>query len=277
MGNYCRYLGESSNDSSRRPRKRICWQSRDDTWRNIAQVGHNVTTQVNVEGITTLDLGGKTNEIAHTLHVPLPEFISTVSQYRPVGISDADWEKFVSSVTLEFFKFGIHNEKEKGTLMEKSKYQISASNSPSLSSIDAVMGMSTTEYTPTLSETESVSSAAFAGRFVLPDISDHASSTGSTSVWSLNSESPSLSQLNRASVRCLKQFTGVDEVRADSDIVLNARCTTLCLKDLPSNSYEENLFYYEDKMSTPSHRQVTDHEISVATKFIALKKTSLTK
>jgi len=276
MGNYCRYLGESSNNSSRRPRKRICYQSRDNTWRNIAQVGRNLTTQVDAEGITTSDLEGKINEIAHTLHVPLPEFISTVSQYRPVGISDEDWERFVSSVTLEFFSFG-HNEQEKGTLVEKSKFAISASNSPSLASIDAVMGMSTKEYTPTLSDTESVSSAAFAGRFVLPDISDHECSTGSTSVWSLNSESSSLSQLNPASVRCLKQFTGVDEVRAHSEELLNSRCTTLCLKDLPSNSYEENLFYYEDKMSTPTRSPVTHHEILVPRKCIALKKTSLTK
>jgi len=89
MGNYCGYLGESSNNSSRRPRQRTCYKTRDDTWQNIAHVGHNVTTQVNAAGISS-DLGGKMNEIAHTLHVPLPEFISIVSQNRPVGISDED-------------------------------------------------------------------------------------------------------------------------------------------------------------------------------------------
>lgn len=209
--------------------------------------------------------------------MPLPEFISIVSQNRPVGISDEDWERFVSSVTLEFFGFGIHNEQGKVTLVENSKFAMSAPNSPSLFSIDAVMGMSTKEYTPTLSETGTVSSAAFAGRFVLPDISDDDCSADSTSVWSLNSESPSLSQVNWASVRCLKQFSGADEVRADSDIVLSSRCTTLCLKDLPSNSYEENLFNNENKMSTPTRSPITDDEILVPTKFIDLEKTSLTK
>jgi len=134
---------------------------------------------------------------------------------------------------------------------------MSAPNSPSLFSIDAVMGMSTKEYTPPLSETGTLSSAAFAGRFVLPDISDHECSTDSTSVWSLNSESPSLSPLNRASVRCLKQCSGADEIRADSGIALNSSFTKLCLKDLPSNSYEENLFYNENKMSTPTRSPVT--------------------
>lgn len=201
------------------------------------------------------------NGIAHTLHVPLPEFIRIVSQNRPVGISDEDWERYVSSVTLEFFRFGINLEQETGTLMKNSKFAISAPNSPTLSSIDAVFGMSTKEYTPDLSETGTVSSAEFAGRYVLPDISDHERSAGSTSVWSLNSEAKSLSQLNWSSVRCLKKLSGADEVRADSDIVLNSRCTTLCLKDLPSNSYEENLFYNENEMSTPTRSPVTDDRI----------------
>jgi len=146
-------------------------------------------------------------------------------------------------------------------MMKNSKFARSAPNSPSLSSIDAVMGMSTKECTPTLSETETVSSAEFAGRYVLPDISDHEFSTGSTSVWSLNSDTRSVSQLNWSSLRCLKQFSGADEVRADSDIILNSRCTTLCLKDLPSNSCEENLSYYENKMSTSTRNQVTDDRI----------------
>jgi len=89
---------------------------------------------------------------------------------------------------------------------------MSAQNSPSLSSIEAVMGISTKECTPTISETENVSSAAFAGRYILPDISDHERSTGSTSVWSLNAESKSLSQLNWGSVKYLRQISGADEV-----------------------------------------------------------------
>jgi len=166
---------------------------------------------------------------------------------------------------------GIHNEQETGTMKKISKL-----DSPSLASIDAVMGFSTKECTPTLSETGTVSSAEFAGKFVLPDISDHECSEDSTSVWSLNSETESLSKLNWSSVRGLKQFSGADEVRADLDIVFDSRCTTLCLQDLPSNSYEENLLYYENKMSTPNRDTVADRIIST-NKPYSHKKMSWTK
>jgi len=270
MGNHCRYLGESSNNGSRRHKEPICWKTRDHDWRNIAQSAHNVTTQVNVAGI--LNRGENINGIAHSLHVPVPEFISIVSQNRPVGISDQDWERFVSSITLGFCKYSIHNEQEKGAFVKNSRYAMSTPNSPSLSSIDAVVGRSMIECTPTLSETESVSSAEFAGRYILPDSSDHECSTSSTSMWSLNAESKSLSQLNWATARCLKQFSGADEVRAKSERDLKSRCTTLCLKDMPSNSYEENLFYDEDKMSTPARNPITDDGIVSTNKSYSYKK-----
>jgi hypothetical protein len=212
------------------------------------------------------------NEIARTLHMPLPEFINIVSKNRPLGISDEDWERYVSSVTMEFFKFGNHDEQEKEMLMKNLKFAMSAPNSPSLSSIDAVLGMSSKECTPSLSEIGTVSSAQFAGRFVLPDSSDHESSAGSTSVWSLNSESTSLSKKNWASVRCLKQVSDADEDRVDSDMVLNSRCTTLCLKDFPSNSYEENLFYNENKMSTPTRSPVAGDGIIGSNKICSPEK-----
>jgi len=244
MGNYCRYPGETNKCSSRRHRERICWKTKDNTWRNIAQLERNLTTQVNDEGITTMNLGGKINEIGRTLQVSMPEFVSINPENRPVGLSDEDWERFVSSTTFDFLRWD-QDELEKEALMRNTKFGMSVPSS--LSSVDALMGMSMKDCTPTLSGSETVSSVEFAGRFVLPDFYDD--DTCSTSVWSLNTESSSLSQQNWASVRCLKEFSGTDEVRGESNTVLNSRCTTLCLKDIPSNSYEENLFSEEDNIS----------------------------
>jgi len=156
--------------------------------------------------------------------------------------------------------------------VRNSRFSISAQISPSLSSIEAVMGISTKECTPTSSEAETVSSAAFAGRYILPDISNHERSTSETSVWSWDAESKSLSHLNWGSVKYLRQISGADEVRAEPVIDLNSGCTTLFLKDLPSNSYEESLFYDEDKMSTPARNPVTDDWIITAKKIYSDEK-----
>jgi len=83
----------------------------------------------------------------------------------------------------------------------------------------------------------------------------------------VKAESTCLSKQDCTSVRCLKAFPGADEVRAESDILLNSRYTTLCLKDLPSNSYEENLLYEENKISTSTKTAITEDWISTAEKI----------
>jgi len=165
----------------------------------------------------------------------------------------------------------IQDELEKGGLMKNSKFEMCVPGSPSLSSIDTVMGTSMKECTPTLSETDNVSSVEYAGRFVFPDIYDDEFNTSSKSVWSLETESTSLSQPNWASVRCLKEFSDAGGVRAESDIALTSKFTKLCLKDLPSNSYDENLFYEENKMPTSTNTRIIDYGIITTDKIYCSK------
>jgi len=157
----------------------------------------------------------------------------------------------LSSTTFDFLRWD-QDELEKEALMRKTMVGMSVPSS--LSSIDAIMGISMKECTPTLSGTETVSSVEYAGRFVLPDFFDD--DTRSTSVWSLETESTPLSQPNWASVRCLKEFSSTDEVQGESNIVLNSRCTKLCLKDIPSNSHEENLSSGENNISSVANTPV---------------------
>jgi len=227
----------------------------------------NVRTQVNVEGTTAVNLREKINKIAHTSHVPAPEFIHSIFPKNcPVEISD-DLESFISSTTTELFRLNIQDELRKRAMMKNSKFAMSLPSAPSLSSIDAVMGISLRDCKPTLSETESVSSVEFAGRVVLPDIFDDVSNTCSTSVWSLNTESTCLSKQNCTPARCLKEFRGADEVRAEFDVLLNSSSTTVCLKDLPSNLYEENLLHAENKISTSTNTPITEDGISTIEKI----------
>jgi len=151
----------------------------------------------------------------------------------------------VSSTAFDFLRWH-QDELKKEALMRKTMVGMSVPSS--LSSIDAIMGMSMKECTPTLSGTETVSSVEYAGRFVLPDFYDD--DTRSTSVWSLETESTPLSQPNWASVRCLKEFSSTDEVQGESNIILNSRFTKLCLKDIPCNTNEENLSSEENNVSS---------------------------
>jgi len=83
----------------------------------------------------------------------------------------------VSSTTFDYLRWN-QDELEKEALMRNTKFGMSVPSS--LSSVDAMMGMSMKDCTPSLSGSETVSSVEFAGRFVFPDFYDD--DTCSTSV-----------------------------------------------------------------------------------------------
>lgn len=120
------------------------------------------------------------------------------------------------------------------------------------------------EATESSSYAESVSSVEFAGQFSFPGMFDCESIDADvSSAWSLNAPSVSCCQPNWASASGLYHFSGDIELGAKSTIALNSRCTTLYLKDIASNSYEENLFNDENKISTIANSD-TDLKVSIA-------------
>lgn len=150
--------------------------------------------------------------------------------------------------------------------MEAESFSLIAPCTPSQPCTDAVNGVLMEESTESSSYAESVSSVEFAGQFSFPSVFDCEDDIDADvpSAWSLNAPSISCSQPNWASAGGLYHFSGDIELGAKSNIALNSRCTTLYLKDIASNSYEEILFDDENKISTIANSDSTDLKGSIA-------------
>jgi len=155
-----------------------------------------VVIRAKVRGVTALQLEKLGEDISSkfscSLDVSMPEFLRICSINCPSGFTDDDWERFVSSICLECFQWSEKDEflgqilMKIGTLFAMSVPRsssglrnlakldaapssvISIPDSPSGSSVNAVIDLPIEELTQRSWCTASLSSAEFAGVQVLP-------------------------------------------------------------------------------------------------------------
>jgi len=250
MGNYhCKALAQPNYRSFQPNTERITYVATDDKIQKY-NFGKSVRRQASFKGVAAAQFGGEIKKVAPTTQMSISEFVRICTQNRPEGVSDDNWRRFLYSICSEYFRDGLDGDFSTKAKTKSENIAVPVSRSPSRSSIDAVIGVSMEETTPRLSPCTSVSIAEFAGRFEFPDIANcNLSDAESTSIWLQDAECSSFSE-HRTSFVSPNQFVSADEVGAESCNVLKYKCTALCLGDLPSESYEENLFYNENKIST---------------------------
>jgi len=253
MGNYyCKTLQQANYKSSQHNAERVSYQpmaknfEKTNFWKSKGRCA-------NIYDSYMTQLGDEMEKVALTTQMSISEFLRICSQNRPVGVSDDNWQQFLNSTCSDYFKVGFNGDLSGRRQTKSLNTIVSVPNSPSRSSIDAVMGLSMPEDTPRLSHSSSVSIFEFAGRFALPDNAEYNQSDAeSTSVWLQDTEDSSFYDPNSTSLKCQDEFVSTGDVGAgaDSDKVWKSNRTALCLGDVPSGSYEESLFYDENKIST---------------------------
>jgi len=193
MGNYCKSIEETIcyNTSSQPNDERINYEKFYGCQHKIAQFWHNVVVRAKVQGVTAFQLE-KLGEDIYNIYskssdLSMAEFLRICSKHCPTGLTDDDWEKFVSSICLECFQLS-----EKDGFLERSlmrigtlfalsvprlssrstsfvekirppSFLISKPESPSGFSENAVMDVPLEESTPRSSSAESIPTVKIAG------------------------------------------------------------------------------------------------------------------
>jgi len=225
MGNQCKAIRDGSVDISN-PGERICYKSLDTKWRKIFQRWHNGAIPTTVNNVTA-PLCWKEEIVDDTSHVRIQDYVSMCTRNRPPGVSNEDWEWYISSSCQEIFKLQVQDDFYKTPLVKSDSFSSLGTYSHSQTSVHAVLGLSWEESEQSSVETLSVSSVEFAGRFVLPNASAFDTA--------LNAPSTTSSLPNWSSV-CLDKPSNHVQIGAVSDLQLNVNCTTLCLKDIDISS-----------------------------------------
>jgi len=276
MGNYCKsYKGTiCNNNSSKYHDEQINHINIYDSREKIAQFWHNVVIRAKVQGVTALQLEKLGEDISSkfcSFDVTMAEFWSICSMNYPAGLTDDEWERFVSSVCLECFRWGGQNDLGKvlmkiGTFFamsvprsssqyrnftELSAAQSSAISTPtsiSGSSVNAVVDLPLEELTSRSRCTASLSSAESAGHEVLPNEKDYLGISHReailTHIWPQYQIVPDKSRVSS---------TKNDKIGEQPFMGLQSRYTTICLGDMPSNRKDEALCHEEKKTSTESN------------------------
>jgi len=221
--------------------ERVSYKTADSYKHNNTEHLHNVLSEEKpLSTSTSYNMVG-TEKWPSQLLMPIPEFIKICTRNRPAGISDNEWDRFVSTICFECFWIDFRGEVDKKVRVNTPMLGFSTSDLVSNSS-EQVSGRST--------DNKDNSSLEFAGHFVFTDIDGDISDAESTSRWSLGVQS--------CSNPCPKYYTEIcndDEVRSNYDKEL--KLIAFSLRDVASNASDDNTSYNENKI-TP--------ELSVADK-----------
>jgi len=240
MGNSCKSLGKLKHDFEPFV-DRISHKTAESTKHNNTEDLHNGVRSEENPLSKSYNMIGTGECPSHLLMpMPMPEFIKICTRNRPAGISDNEWDMFVSTISFECFWINVQGEVDKKVWVNTPMLGSSTSDLVS-NSIEQVSGRST--------YSKDDSSLECAGHFVLTDIGD-TSDAESTSRWDLGVQS--------CSSQCAKYYTEIcndDEVRSNYDKEL--KLIAFSLRDVASNASDDNTSYNENKI-TP--------ELSVADK-----------
>jgi len=264
MGNYCKTFGQPNHKSSQLHTERLSDREMDDKFQK-SKFRKSVARRVIFKGVSKAQLGGEMKKVDITTPILISELVRICSRNRPEGVSDDNWQRFLSFTCSEYFNFGINGEFDSQAKVKSENFSVPVPRSSSRSSVDAVMDMFIEEGTPSSSLSTSVSIAEFAGRFALPDVTEcNQSDAESSSIWLQDTECSYLCEHRSLSVRSHDYLVSADEVGAESYKGLNSKFTAICLGDLPSGSCEENLFYDENKISTIFDSCITESGVNIA-------------
>jgi len=251
MGNYyCKTLEQRNYKSSHLDAERVSYLPMEDNFEKANFWKMNGRGANICESYKT-QLGEEMEKVPPTIKMSISEFLRICSHNRPVGVSDDNWQQFLNSTCSEYFNVSLNGDLRSKIRAKSLNITVPVTNSPSRSSIDAVMRLSMQEGNLRLSHSSSASIVEFAGRCALPDNAEcNQSDAESTSIWVRDTECSSFYDPKSTSVKCHEDFVSTCDGGAESYKVWKSKCTALCLGDVPSGSYEENLFYDENKIST---------------------------
>jgi len=265
MGNYhCKTLEQPNYKSSHLIAERVSYQPMDDNFEK-ANFWKRNSRGANICKSHMTHLGEEMEKVPPTIKMSISEFLRICSQNRPSGVSDDNWQQFLNSTCSEYFNVGSNGDLGSKIQAKSVNITVPVTNSPSRSSIDAVMDLSMQEASLRLSHSSSVSIVEFAGRFALPHNAEYNQSDAeSTSIWVHDTECSSFCDPKSTSLKCQNEFVSTCDVGAESYKVWKSKCTALCLGDVPSGSYEESSFYDENKISTTFANSKPEPGVNIA-------------
>jgi len=265
MGNYyCKTLEQPTCKRSLHNTERAGYRPMDDNLEK-ANFWKRNGRGANICKSHMTQLGEEMEKVPPTIKMSISEFLRICSHNRPLGVSDDNWQQFLNSTCSEYFNVGFNGDLSSKIQAKSVNITAPVPNSPSRSSIDAVMDLSMQEASLRWSHSSSASIVEFAGQFALPRNAEfNQSDAESTSIWVHDTESSSVYDPKSTSLQCQNEFVSTCDVGTESCNIWKSKSTALCLGDVPSGSYEESSFNDENKISTTFANSKPESGVNIA-------------
>jgi len=256
MGNACKSSGKLENDFKCFV-ERTSYKTADSIQHNHAEHQQNVVRS-EVNPLPTSYIQGGREECPSPLLRPMSEFINICTRNRPAGVSDIEWDRFVSTICFECFWIDLQIEMDKKVQVNTPMLATPTRCPTVLSSTKDLMSNSMKEVSGSSTHSEDDLSVDFAARFTVAD--SLKSDAESTSRWSLRLQSRS-----KPYAKYYGEICKDDEVRSKNDKELNL--SLFSLGDVEFIASEDNgSSYHENKISSNVTSTSTDPEFGVADK-----------
>jgi len=170
------------------------------------------------------------------------ELVRICLRNRPAGVSDVDWERFLSSVCFEYSQNDAKCGFDTSAGIKTAIWATPSPRSPSRSNANMNSRRSScgdSEY----------SSVEFAGRYVLPYMHNDKTNALSSSLSSMSGQSQSRGQSERSHAKCFVEDSSDTDLGSVCDEDFNSGYTYR-LGDLPCKSCEDYKSFDENKISS---------------------------
>jgi hypothetical protein len=256
MGNNCKSFDKLSNRFGYHV-ERTHYKTRDHYKHKICELSVAIPHDVactKVQPSCTSELGRK-GISCPTQDVQNAELVRICSKNRPVGVSDVNWERLLSSVCFEYSWNDVKGEFDTSAGMVTAIWATPSPRSPSRSSENANMGTWMDKTSRRSSSSTNYSSVEFAGRYVFPSDYPKARSPSQSSV---SAQSVYRGQSERSYAKCFIEDSSESDLGTTCDLECKSSYT-FRLGDLPGKSSEDYKSYDENKIYSKSSNE---HKIS---------------